>query len=404
MAIFLKFATGRRVTIPTAITGNAGTALYSFRIRSGPSGITVPASGLSGFIGTSQTTSSNGLLVNASGQIRVYRSGTNLYGSTSALITSGVQFDYTLTHTAAGAWDIFNNLTGSPTGESGTYTTSQLWGGGTTGLNQFGRSSSSNTVYLVGDMEIIAITGLTNSQEYDASLSGGTGLTLPTTSGVNQGTLDGFGATDADNWGSTGNSLTFSGTLPKLTAVISATVSSGIGATFSGTLPKLTAAISANVTSGISASFAGALPKLKASINATVSTGTDSLSFSGALPKLRAGISAAVSAPPNSLAFAGALPKLRASIAATVSLPPPLVAFSGTLPRLRMQVTMTIQVPEPAGDPLALKQALVNARRAEENRNNEYVPPVVIVPEWYIIQQRALGLKQGEVNRARDEE
>jgi hypothetical protein len=402
---YIIFATGRRVTIATAITGNAGTSTYSFRIRSGPNGITVPSSGLAGFIGTSQATGSNGLVVNASGQIRVYRSGTNLYGSTSALITSGVQFDYTLSHTAGtGAWDIFNNLTGTPTGESGTYTTAQLWANGTNGLNQLGRSSSTNTVYLVGDMEIIAVTGLTNSQEYDASLSGGTGLTLPTTSGVNQGTLDGFGATDADNWGGFGPSATFAGTLPKLTAAISATVTSGISATFSGTLPKLTAAISANVTSGISASFAGALPKLRASINATVSTGTDSLSFSGTLPKLTASISATVSAPPNSLSFAGTLPKLRASISATVSLPPPLVAFSGTLPRLRMQAAMIVQVPEPAGDPLALKQALVNARRAEENRNNEYVPPVVIVPEWYIIQQRALGLKQGEVNRARDEE
>jgi len=197
----LRFATGRRVTIPTAMTGNAGTATYSFRLRSGPNGITVPASGLSGFFGTSQTTTSNGPVVNASGQLRIYVSGTNRYGSTSALIVSGVQFDYTLTHTSgSGAWDIFNNLTGSPTGESGAFSTSTSWVGGTNALNQMGRSSSSNAVYLVGDMEIIAVTGLTNAQEWQADLSGGTGLTLPTVSGTNNGTLDGFGATDADNW------------------------------------------------------------------------------------------------------------------------------------------------------------------------------------------------------------
>jgi len=177
---YIIFATGRRVTIATAITGNAGTSTYSFRIRSGPNGITVPASGLAGFFGTSQVGTSNGPVVNASGQLRIYVSGTNRYGSTSALITSGVQFDYTITHTSAGAWDIFNNLTGSPTGESGTFTSSTSWVNGTNALNQLGRSSSTNAVYLVGDMEIIAITGLTNSQEYDASLSGGTGLTLPT--------------------------------------------------------------------------------------------------------------------------------------------------------------------------------------------------------------------------------
>lgn len=206
---YIIFATGRRVTIASAITGNAGTSTYSFRIRSGPNGITVPASGLAGFFGTSQTTTSNGPVVNSSGQLRIYVSGTNRYGSTSALITSGVQFDYTLSHTAgSGAWDIFNNLTGTPTGESGTFTTSTSWVGGTNALNQMGRSSSTNTVYLVGDMEIIAVTGLTNSQEYDASLSGGTGLTLPTTSGSNQGTLDNFGPADADNWGGFGATYT----------------------------------------------------------------------------------------------------------------------------------------------------------------------------------------------------
>lgn len=208
---WIIFATGRRVTIATAITGNAGTSTYSFRIRSGPNGITVPASGIAGFLGTSQATGSNGIVVNASGQIRIYRSGTNLYGSTSALITTGVQFDYTLSHTAgSGAWDIFDNLTGLPTGESGTYTASQFWTGGTNALNQLGRSSNTNSVYLVGDMEIIAVTGLTNAQEYDANLSGGTGITLPTTSGSNQGTLEGFGATDADNWGGFGSSVSSS--------------------------------------------------------------------------------------------------------------------------------------------------------------------------------------------------
>ena len=242
---YIIFATGRRVTIATAITGNAGTSTYSFRIRSGPNGITVPASGIAGFIGTSQATGSNGLVVNASGQIRVYRSGTNLYGSTSALITSGVQFDYTLSHTAgSGAWDIFDNLTGLPTGESGTYTTAQLWSNGVNGLNQLGRSSSTNAVYLVGDMEIIAVTGLTNSQEYDASLSGGTGLTLPTTSGVNQGTLDGFGPTDADNWGgfgatytltAQGGSYTYAGASADLTYTTSGTVytMTALGGSFS---------------------------------------------------------------------------------------------------------------------------------------------------------------------------
>ena len=275
---YIIFATGRRVTIDSAITGNAGTSTYSFRIRSGPNGITVPASGLSGFIGTSQATGSNGLVVNSSGQIRVYRSGTNLYGSTSALITTGVQFDYTLSHTAgSGAWDIFNNLTGTPTGESGTYTNAQLWSNGVNGLNQLGRSSSTSTVYLVGDMEIIAVTGLTNSQEYDASLSGGTGLTLPTTSGSNQGTLDNFGPTDADNWGGFGSSVSSSiaATWPIFSINASQSqsipsVSSAVAATW----PIFT--VSANQsqpTAGVSSSISVTWPMFSVSANQSQATG-----------------------------------------------------------------------------------------------------------------------------------
>jgi hypothetical protein len=396
MTIYLiSDGTNDVVSLPSGSTSNAGASSYTWWIKGT---LRVAPSGLCGILGTSAASSSNGFVTNATLQLRVYTASSNRYGTGDNFFEVGVYHHYRLEHDSGGAWRAYRDDMVTPVA-SGTYSTSTAF----SSLNQMFRSSSASANRSAWDMEEMGITSDTFSETYSADLSGGAGSILPTVSGNNNGTLVNF-PTDGRQWGSTGDSLTFAGTLPKLTAAISAAVTSGIGATFSGTLPKLTAAISADVTYGISASFAGTLPKLRASINATVSTGTDSLSFSGTLPKLTASISATVSAAPNSISFAGTMPKLRASISATVSLPPPLVAFSGTLPRLRMQAAMTIQVPEPAGDPLALKQALVNARRAEENRNNEYVPPVVIVPEWYIIQQRALGLKQGEANRARDEE
>lgn len=188
------------VSIASGMTGNAGTSTYSFRIKSGPAGITLPVSGLTGFIGSSSASTSNGIVVTSTGQLRIYTAGSNRYGSTSQLIFSGVEFDYTLTHvSAAGAWDIYNNLTNSPTGESGNFTASTSF----SALNQFGRSSSAGA-YLQGDIALIAVTGLANAQTWDADLSVGVGSTLPTVSGTNQGTLTNF--TVPDCWISYGGS------------------------------------------------------------------------------------------------------------------------------------------------------------------------------------------------------
>jgi hypothetical protein len=132
------------------------------------------------------------LIVTSTGQLRIVSAGSNRYGSTAQLIFTGVPFDYTLTHTAAGAWDIYNNLTNAPTGESGSFTTSRVF----SELNQFGRASSSATSYLQGDIAEITVTGLGNAQSWQAELSNGAGSTLPTVSGTNNGTLVNFTVPD----------------------------------------------------------------------------------------------------------------------------------------------------------------------------------------------------------------
>lgn len=348
---YLIFATGRRVTIPTAITGNAGTGNYSFRVRSGPNGITLPASGVAGFIGTSQATGSNGLATNASGQLRVYRSGTNLYGSTTSLITSGVQFDYTLTHLSNGSWDIFNNLTSSATGQSGTYTQSQLWSNGTNGLNQLGRSSNTNAVYLVGDMEIIAITGLTNAQEYDANLSGGTGLTLPTTSGVNQGTLDGFGATDADNWGGfsvPAVTASASFTMPQFSVAASASVTVPVySAAVSVTMPQMTVASSAGNSAPVySSSVSFVMPQMQVAANASASVAGNSAGIAFSMPQMIAAIDAASSAPVCSALVGVTMPQMSVSVAGASTLPDGNTATVGfTMPQFTVAASGSASAP-----------------------------------------------------------
>lgn len=108
-----------------------------------------------------------------------------------------------------------------------------------------------------------------------------------------------------------------------------------------------------------------------------------SLSFAGSLPKLTASVSITVASSIESVSFSGELPKLTAAITANV-LGQTIAAFSGALPKLGMSSSMSVAAQQPRGNPLIIKQTLVNERRARENRNNEYVPPAVIIPDWYV--------------------
>jgi len=124
----------------------------------------------------------------------------------------------------------------------------------------------------------------------------------------------------------------------------------------SATLPKLTAIATINVASTASIIFSGSLPKLMASAAIYVAK---SVSFSGVMPKLTASITAIVATESD-------------------------VSFSGLMPKLVMSLNINSGAETQRQNPLKIKQDLVNARRAEENRNNEYVPPVVIIPDWYV--------------------
>lgn len=87
---------------------------------------------------------------------------------------------------------------GSPFGTSPTLAN----GTSATTLGRIGRASSSATNYVSFELEYLIYSDSTGSEyvEWQASLSGGTGNTLPTVGNTNNGTLVNFTTVDADKW------------------------------------------------------------------------------------------------------------------------------------------------------------------------------------------------------------
>lgn len=120
-----------------------------------------------------------------------------------------------------------------------------------------------------------------NSRNYDASLSNGTGVLLPTTAGTNAGTQFGSFPTDDSEWvffesGSANSALILS-QLPKLTG--STNLQSQAPSNFiaaNGALPKITAAIS----------LSRAEPVNQIGISCTLPLLTKSISISSAQPNI----------------------------------------------------------------------------------------------------------------------
>ncbi len=112
-----------------------------------------------------------------------------------------------------------------------------------------------------------------NSRNYDASLSNGTGVLLPTTAGTNAGTQFGSFPTDDSEWvffesGSV-NATTILAQIPKLISSVSLqSQAPAISIAANATLPKITAAISlSRVEPVIQIGIACALPLLTKSIS-----------------------------------------------------------------------------------------------------------------------------------------
>lgn len=177
------------VSLPAGSTSNAGTSTYTWWIKGT---LRAAPTGLAGILGTSSASTSNGFATNATLQLRVYTTGTNRYGTGNDFFEVGVYHHYRLEHDSGGAWRAYRDDMVTPV-ESGTYGTSTVF----VSLNQMFRSSSSSSMWTSWDMEEMGITSGSFSETYQADLSGGTGSTLPTVSGSNNGTLVNFPTNDS---------------------------------------------------------------------------------------------------------------------------------------------------------------------------------------------------------------
>lgn len=165
-----------------------GTTAYTFEAKFILNAV---PSGIGGLLGRNGTAA--GFFVTSTRNLAVYTGGTNRYQTASNFILNdGAVHTYRLEHDAGGAWRAYRD--GSLI-ESGTFTLSTT----AAPLIWIGQGNNGSNTFISMDLEYIEVTGPANAQKWDANLSGGTGTTLPTTSGTNQATLINF-PTDNSQW------------------------------------------------------------------------------------------------------------------------------------------------------------------------------------------------------------
>lgn len=193
------------VQIASAITiASLGTQAWTFRYK----GEIQTVTGTTALAGTSSSSTVAGPAVSTTGQM-IIRSSANVTIATSpaGFIIFGENHKYECDHAAGGAisWKRDDVEIGT-----GSYTaTGTSW----TNINQFFRASSAATARLPSDTDYIEFVGTVNANKWDAGLSDGTGTILPTSNGLNQGTLVNFTVPDCWVFYSTGSS--WEGTIGK---------------------------------------------------------------------------------------------------------------------------------------------------------------------------------------------
>jgi hypothetical protein len=215
------------VQIASAITiSSLGTQAWTFRYK----GVINTVTGTTGIAGTSSSSTVAGPAVGTSGQM-IIRSSANIVVATSpnGFVIFGEDHKYECDHLAGGAisWKRDDVEIGT-----GSYTGSQAW----TNINQFFRATSAATTRLSADTEYIEFVGTVNANKWDATLNvTGTGTTLPSTSGTNQGTLVNF--TVPDCWVFISTGVAFEGTLGK-TSLTPAAKALAVSAGFQSVIVK----------------------------------------------------------------------------------------------------------------------------------------------------------------------
>ncbi|QGH73272.1 MAG: hypothetical protein [Podoviridae sp. ctKoA10] len=193
-------------TFGTAITFDIGTSAYVFEASMVLNAL--PAAGqIFGIFGRSGTAS--GFAITSDGRLAVYVTGTMRYQTAASFfIQDTTNRVYRLEHDVGGAWRAYRD--GTLFG-SGTFSTSLSCANNT----RLGTATGA-APYLSADVGYIDLQGPANAQKWDADLSGGTGSTLPTTSGSNQATLINF-PTDNNQWISSGGATAYADVLSGFT-------------------------------------------------------------------------------------------------------------------------------------------------------------------------------------------
>lgn len=283
-----------------------GLAAYTFEAKLVLNATPTALGGLLGRNGTSAgffITSTLSLVAYASGTLR-YQTAANFF------LQDGNVHTYRLEHDSGGAWRAYRDGTLISSGTFSTTTTAAplIW---------IGQGNNSSNSFCSMDLEYLEVTGVTNAQKWDANLSGGTGTTLPTTSGTNQATLINF-PTDNSQWifFSSGQTVAVNGSLPKLTGALTLNeINPSYTISVSGQLPKVTGAISLNEVNPVfTVAAAGQLPKLTGFIALNQFANNRQSAVIGVLPKLTGAITLNRIQPNNQVAVSGQLPKITASI------------------------------------------------------------------------------------------
>lgn len=171
------------VTIPSALSNSAlATTEWTFEFK----GIVraFPVSGRQGILGTISSSFANGFAISSLGQLQIMHGGSVYFSTVADYFKLNELHTYRVHHLANGSSLFYRDgveVDTAYTIAAADWTSSRV-------LNRFGVESASNQVSPEIDIEYIAITGLVNSQKWDATL-GGSGTTLPTVSGLNQGSF-----------------------------------------------------------------------------------------------------------------------------------------------------------------------------------------------------------------------
>lgn len=188
MAVRLRFnGVNNYCTFASTITVDLAATAYVFEAKLTLNAMPATFGGLLGRIGTSA-----GFFIMPSGALGLYTTGTQRFITNAGFFIAGENHAYRFEHDAGGAWRAYRDGVLFQSGTfSGSFTAA--------GLNSIGQGNNSDNSYCSMDLDYVLLSGPTNGQRWDADLSGGTGVTLPTQSGTNNATQAGGGWPSGDS-------------------------------------------------------------------------------------------------------------------------------------------------------------------------------------------------------------